>query len=68
MKRLPRGRIFPDIVLEKASRLKDKKHTLLLEIVKEHIHEINEKTGQENDPKYMAYALEYAFNLKNWRK
>ena len=68
MKRLPLGRIFPDIVLEKASRLKDKKHTLLLEIVKEHIQEINEKTGQENDPKYMAYALEYALNFKNWRK
>ena len=68
MKKLPVGEIFPEIVLKKASKLKEKKHNLLLKIIKDHIEEINKLTGQENDPKYLAYVLEYAFNLKDWRK
>ena len=30
------------------------------QIIKPVIDRINEKTGQENDPKYLAYLIEYA--------
>lgn len=31
------------------------------EVIKPNISEINEKLGQENDPRYLSFALEYVF-------
>jgi hypothetical protein len=32
------------------------------QIIEPNIAEINRKLGQDNDPRYLAYACEYAFN------
>lgn len=32
------------------------------QIIKPNMAEINRKLGQENDPRYLAYACEYVFN------
>ena len=32
------------------------------DIIKPNIEEINKKLGQENDPMYLAYAIEYAIS------
>jgi len=32
------------------------------QIIEPNIAEINRKLGQENDPKYLAYACEYVFS------
>lgn len=53
------GEVFDEKLIEEA--LQCKTHNELLEkIVKPNMDMINAKTGQENDPKYWAYALEYA--------
>lgn len=41
---------------EKLGRAKD----ICEKITKPNIKEINDKIGQENDPMYLAYAIEYA--------
>lgn len=35
--------------------------TVAKEVIEPNIEAINKKIGQENDPKYLAYCVEYAF-------
>ena len=34
----------------------------ILAVIEPHMDEINQKLGQENDPKYLAYAIQYALS------
>lgn len=54
--------IFPEILLRQCDKIKIKKAENFRPLVELYLDEINKKTGQENDVKYLCYVLEYAFN------
>lgn len=54
------GDIFSEEILEEALQYRHSHKDLLEKIIKPNMEMINRKTGQENDPAYWAYALEYA--------
>ena len=53
------GDIFTDDQLKRAAELRHAK-AIYREITGPLIDQINERTGQKNDPMYLAYALEWA--------
>jgi hypothetical protein len=60
------GQLFSDDALNQAIRIwrddRDNFHNRVLkEVVEPAMANINKVTGQENDPRFIAYALEYAF-------
>jgi hypothetical protein len=66
MKNFSVGEIFTDKQLKLAAKICKNNPTpaneLCEKITKPHLEEINRITGQINDAKYWAYALEYVIN------
>ena len=56
------GELFTEHELKRAMARKNDHKFLKEEIVEPVIARINRVTGQDNDPTYWAYALEYALN------
>lgn len=68
MKQIPLSALLTDEEIEHASKLyvehaADGKFASIVdqEVISPVLHRINEATGQENDSRYLAYALEAAF-------
>ena len=53
--------IFTPETIEKARPFKDDAKKLQSEIIEPMMDHINKVTGQENDPGYWSYALQYYF-------
>jgi|DEB0MinimDraft_6_1074348.scaffolds.fasta_scaffold53014_3 hypothetical protein len=64
-KKLTASQIFSDKLLHQALQIDrdNRSYTLRMkqyrELVQENIEGINARTGQENDPGYLSYLLEY---------
>jgi hypothetical protein len=50
-----------DLFLEADSTGQSPAHHIAEKIIKPNIERINRATGQENDPGYLGYAIEFAF-------
>ena len=65
-KTIPIGSILTNDEMKEALELYDKSEThqfaerCAAEIIRPVIDRINKNSGQENDPKYLAYCIEYA--------
>ncbi len=61
MKSVTISQFLNDSQIKKALNLKKAKD-ICTHIIKPNIKEINEKLGQENDPMYLSYMVEYVLN------
>jgi len=69
MKRVTLTSFLTDAQIENALRLWHRPHMARLfhsdcrrEIIEPNLAEINRKLGQENDPEYLAYVIEFVFH------
>jgi len=63
VKQFSLGELFSDEVLLRAYCIGPNFYQLLEEIVKPRMSEINEVTGQENDPHYVTHVLIHALGV-----
>ena len=67
MKLLKLGSIFPNTAIEEILRI-GPNHDELRAFCARNIDLINENTGQDNDPIFIAYALEYTLKQMEMRR
>ena len=53
--------VFTEKMLEDARACKNTEE-IRVKVIEPNMAMINEKTGQENDPRYWAYAMEFTLN------
>jgi hypothetical protein len=67
MKQVAISDFLTDAEIEKAIKLKSQK-AVREQIIEPNIERINQTLGQENDPAYLAYAVEYVLRRAGYWK
>ena len=60
-KEISLGEVFTEKMVEEASKCKDVTE-IQKRVIEPNMARINRVTGQENDPRYWAYAMQFALN------
>ena len=59
------GQFLSDDEIKRAFKYKENAKEICEHIIKPNIDKINRKLGQENDPMYLAYMVQYALTLSS---